>query len=407
MLLTGKAQAADASSQKRGIFQQRELAPQGFSQMALDNIQALVSNVTGTVGDEADQVPPEDATEAAQAVSAFCESYPAVRVKPTTAELNELWLQCADLHPLAVAEAICDQLSWGNGASEWQQKMRALYVLDHFAGQGEDGAEVVLEACASAEDILLHLVREVPQCRELASSLLATHSPHPLDPPGSCEKLFLVYNAELAARTNGLGYRVNKFKKHKDTRVPGPRWGTTIRGVDQGDGWVRVGDRYLPVKLHGQPVLHEQEEPLPEAEAEARVSSTSTPSSSAPSSAALPDIGPMPTFWQAAFPTEVPCEGVMPQTDYVRFDDEAAPDMPPDCDGMARELEGVFDEEVPLPPFQPQKPTPEAAPLPESSQAETKMRYLWLSAVEMVAPKQPDPFAFASEHAFSSTIPAL
>jgi len=32
-------------------------------------------------------------------------------------------------------------------------------------------------------------------------------------------------------------------------------WGTTVAGVDQGDGWLKVGDQYLPMSINGTQVL--------------------------------------------------------------------------------------------------------------------------------------------------------
>jgi len=65
---------------------------------------------------------------------------------------------------------------------------------------------------------------------------------------------FLVDNSELQASTKGLGYRLSKHLHDKDGAELA-EWGTLVLGIDQGDGWVKVGRRYLPTKLNGKNVI--------------------------------------------------------------------------------------------------------------------------------------------------------
>ncbi|CAK0804233.1 unnamed protein product, partial [Prorocentrum cordatum] len=65
---------------------------------------------------------------------------------------------------------------------------------------------------------------------------------------------YLVDNSALNASTRGLSYRRSKDMKDAD----GERfaeWNSIVNGVDDGDGWVRVGDRFLPLQIGGAAVL--------------------------------------------------------------------------------------------------------------------------------------------------------
>jgi len=73
---------------------------------------------------------------------------------------------------------------------------------------------------------------------------------------------FLVHNTELRADTVGLAFRKSKDPWDRDHSLPGPRWGTTVAGFDEGDGWVKVGRHFLPLELGGANVLVQKIEPL-------------------------------------------------------------------------------------------------------------------------------------------------
>lgn len=66
---------------------------------------------------------------------------------------------------------------------------------------------------------------------------------------------FLIENRNLSANTIGLAYRFSKDPEDRDREVPGPSWGSTVRGIDCGDGWLQVGARFLPMQLHGRSVV--------------------------------------------------------------------------------------------------------------------------------------------------------
>jgi len=64
-----------------------------------------------------------------------------------------------------------------------------------------------------------------------------------------------VDNGKLNSESAGLEYR--KSKNLADVLAAGENapWGTTVEGADEGDGWFRVGELYLPMTLEGHRVL--------------------------------------------------------------------------------------------------------------------------------------------------------
>ncbi|CAE7330590.1 pntB [Symbiodinium pilosum] len=65
---------------------------------------------------------------------------------------------------------------------------------------------------------------------------------------------FRVDNGFLRADSKGLGFR--RTKDLQDM-IPGALalWGSCVAGIDEGDGWLRVGARFLPMFVGGIPVL--------------------------------------------------------------------------------------------------------------------------------------------------------
>uniref|UniRef100_A0A7S0A867 RNase NYN domain-containing protein n=1 Tax=Pyrodinium bahamense TaxID=73915 RepID=A0A7S0A867_9DINO len=80
-----------------------------------------------------------------------------------------------------------------------------------------------------------------------------------LGKPPTARKEYLVDNRKLMARTQGLGFRLSKNIDDKDRTSVAP-WGSTVSGMDEGDGWLRVttprGDRFLPFTTNGVRVLN-------------------------------------------------------------------------------------------------------------------------------------------------------
>jgi hypothetical protein len=69
------------------------------------------------------------------------------------------------------------------------------------------------------------------------------------------EETYLIDNSVLRAETSGLAFRLSKRVDDIDLETQGPVWGSDIDGVDCGDGWLQVGDLYLPMALHGMCVV--------------------------------------------------------------------------------------------------------------------------------------------------------
>jgi len=66
--------------------------------------------------------------------------------------------------------------------------------------------------------------------------------------------LWLVSNSQLRANTRGLAYRDEENKKVRNAVAS---WQSTVHGVDTGDGRLKVGDWYLPMKVDGyQTIVH-------------------------------------------------------------------------------------------------------------------------------------------------------
>lgn len=392
-LLAGKASEELPSALKRGSLDSREIAPQGLSGMmssGLSDFQNFVSGSFASLGGSSSEASGEDSDESEQlqleealrSMSKFCEGYSAVRVEPTKAELDAFWLRlrCLDLDSSTISAAICEQLSLGSEADEWQPRLRALHFLEYLLGKLDEATcfEAALETCSESKDIIRHLSEEVPQCRQVAGRVLAAQADAAAqDPADASEKVYLVFNEDLANRTSGLAFRLCKRRKHKDNLVKGPRWGTTVRGVDHGDGWLRVGERFLPMALHGKQVVFEQEE---EEAVLGYTAAVDTVNNECKAAAAAPPVHAEGTF-EAAFQAESPApQGgqALSGLEGLSFAQEAV-----DKEGLA----ALPESQIPA--------LSKPAWITESQQ-----RYLWLSAVDTAIEKQPDPFAFAGYHAF-------
>lgn len=76
------------------------------------------------------------------------------------------------------------------------------------------------------------------------------------------EACYKVDNTELGAHTKGLSYRFSKdLQDKKRGRLAATDlalWGSILHGIDSHDGWVQVGERYLPVFLNGVRVVVEE-----------------------------------------------------------------------------------------------------------------------------------------------------
>eukprot|EP00443_Scrippsiella_acuminata_P070551 CAMPEP_0115501258 /NCGR_PEP_ID=MMETSP0271-20121206/68299_1 /TAXON_ID=71861 /ORGANISM="Scrippsiella trochoidea, Strain CCMP3099" /LENGTH=432 /DNA_ID=CAMNT_0002930175 /DNA_START=47 /DNA_END=1345 /DNA_ORIENTATION=+ len=77
-----------------------------------------------------------------------------------------------------------------------------------------------------------------------------------LQAPKTAIDRYLVSNKQLQANTLGLGFRLSKrFDDLESGEERCAAWGSVVSGADCGDGWLRVGSRYLPETLCGVRVL--------------------------------------------------------------------------------------------------------------------------------------------------------
>lgn len=65
---------------------------------------------------------------------------------------------------------------------------------------------------------------------------------------------YIIDNSELKAATKGVGYRFSTKLEDRDLSTVA-HWGTIVRGKDNNDGWIKVGDCFLPKALTGKPVV--------------------------------------------------------------------------------------------------------------------------------------------------------
>lgn len=66
---------------------------------------------------------------------------------------------------------------------------------------------------------------------------------------------YFVDNSNMHHRGPGVMYRLSKNVSHIAGKDHYAAWGSTVSGVSAGDGWVKVGERYLPTMVHGVLVL--------------------------------------------------------------------------------------------------------------------------------------------------------
>lgn len=69
------------------------------------------------------------------------------------------------------------------------------------------------------------------------------------------ERRYRIDNSVLQANAVGLGYRSTKTLGDKADAVDPAKWDTTVEGVDEGDGWLKVGQYYLPMAVGDSPVV--------------------------------------------------------------------------------------------------------------------------------------------------------
>eukprot|EP00929_Paragymnodinium_shiwhaense_P116139 TRINITY_DN8541_c0_g2_i2.p1 TRINITY_DN8541_c0_g2~~TRINITY_DN8541_c0_g2_i2.p1 ORF type:complete len:490 (-),score=74.10 TRINITY_DN8541_c0_g2_i2:368-1837(-) len=141
----------------------------------------------------------------------------------------------------------------------WLPSRRSLKAIcrqqkqSHYEGEvATQTAEWRRYASSSSSSSSSSAVPSRPARRRYSNDVAAAGQP--------CEGRFLVNDEILSTRTSALAYRLSKRLDDRDSHGTGAKWGSVVTGVDEGDGWLRVGDRFLPIELQGRYVLT----PLPE-----------------------------------------------------------------------------------------------------------------------------------------------
>eukprot|EP00927_Polykrikos_kofoidii_P049472 TRINITY_DN43514_c0_g1_i1.p1 TRINITY_DN43514_c0_g1~~TRINITY_DN43514_c0_g1_i1.p1 ORF type:complete len:893 (+),score=172.44 TRINITY_DN43514_c0_g1_i1:151-2829(+) len=67
-------------------------------------------------------------------------------------------------------------------------------------------------------------------------------------------------NETVVSSTTGLSFRRTKNLPDKDITLPTAKWGSFVKGIDEGDGWLRVHLHFLPFLLMGEAVLIPKED---------------------------------------------------------------------------------------------------------------------------------------------------
>lgn len=103
------------------------------------------------------------------------------------------------------------------------------------------------------------------------------------------ERTYLVDNSQLQSKRDGLTYRRSKNLDDKDPEAFA-RYGSRVSGVDEGDGWLRVGEHlYLPFQVKGAPVLELSTAKTPVPAAERKTEKDFKKKASASAEAAKPE----------------------------------------------------------------------------------------------------------------------
>lgn len=78
--------------------------------------------------------------------------------------------------------------------------------------------------------------------------------------PNRDENLYRVDRGKLESAVSNAGLALCRSKNIKDTGLKKQwiPWGSTILGTATNDGWVQLGNRYLPMEIGGQPVVVEK-----------------------------------------------------------------------------------------------------------------------------------------------------
>lgn len=87
----------------------------------------------------------------------------------------------------------------------------------------------------------------------------------PSAPQPGAERRWVLDNRNLHAPSEGLGYRTHKNWEARAVPPRQEKWGAMVIGLDEGDGWLKVGELYLPMTAGNVPVIFPLEDQAPPA----------------------------------------------------------------------------------------------------------------------------------------------
>lgn len=149
-------------------------------------------------------------------------------------------------HEHSIVDAICNLVG---GRGVWM-----VYVLWFaFFGLGMwryiNGFEIALYAVVDE----VHMIKSGPGGRRFRVEQDLGHSMDEEAALGVGEA-YLLDNSQLQSKAAHIAYRFSKNIEDKDeSRIAA--YGSIVHGVDLGDGWLQVGNRYLPMAIRGVKVV--------------------------------------------------------------------------------------------------------------------------------------------------------
>eukprot|EP00747_Dinoflagellata_sp_TGD_P070476 gnl/TRDRNA2_/TRDRNA2_156615_c3_seq1.p1 gnl/TRDRNA2_/TRDRNA2_156615_c3~~gnl/TRDRNA2_/TRDRNA2_156615_c3_seq1.p1 ORF type:complete len:336 (-),score=62.44 gnl/TRDRNA2_/TRDRNA2_156615_c3_seq1:125-1051(-) len=169
------------------------------------------------------------------------------------------WFARREVRP----ERILDGASWARWPTGFWKLMQVQSVRDSAIAFARNGAFAdAFEAVRARMEERFRGKPAAPRTRlegRLARLDEEDEESAPARPPSPVrvERVYLVDNSRLHSNTRGL-----MLRECKDVEAKGPRgkgrtapWGSKITGVDEGDGWVRVGTGFMPMRIKGILVL--------------------------------------------------------------------------------------------------------------------------------------------------------
>jgi len=141
---------------------------------------------------------------------------------------------------------------------------------------------------------------------------------------------FLIDNSVLQVKSSpGIAFRNSKCDSDKvKTGEPGPaKWGDILEGIDEGDGWLKVGEVYLPMEYKGVPIVTPYAgdgKPIDSGRSPASPlrNTPSSPRTSSKVGAGTPAAKPTPEPAEQAEATTLAAKGLLEPSDAAALEEE-------------------------------------------------------------------------------------